>query len=212
MNALIPDLSANPVTGPVPGVVWQDVRPAPPGVLLTGVPALIGVARPREDGATGVACYVGHRLTVWAQFESLVARLGPPPHAGSESVGAGHLPAAVRGFFDNGGQVAYVVWVDAADDPLPGLRRALAALDDLTEVDLVAVPDLFGAAVWPPAVGLGAGLLGGGLPGGGVPGGGEAHDLASVVALQRAVLEHCEARGTGSRYWTAFHRSRSRTS
>ncbi|MGD0603054.1 MAG: phage tail sheath subtilisin-like domain-containing protein [Streptosporangiaceae bacterium] len=125
-----------------PGVSWLDVFPPPAQTLLTGVPAFLGyasqghVARPVP-------------LTLWPQFED---QFGLQPTAG-------YLHCAVRGFFDNGGLMCYVVRLDPSVTPLNALRAGLAALADVTAVDLVCAPDIMPApnpAVAPDAAAIAA--------------------------------------------------------
>src|SRR3954454_3845754 len=81
-----------------PGVYVEEVTPAGPiAGAGTTVTALIGtVARPP------VADRLGHpeAVTSWTGYETLFGGRDNP---------ALHLPFAVRGFFENGGALAYVV-------------------------------------------------------------------------------------------------------
>jgi hypothetical protein len=136
-----------------PGVYPQDVFPPPPRGLLTGVPAFLGLA--------GGEPFIRHRVALWPEF---VAAYG--------AATKGFLATAVRGFFENDGQLCYVVPL-GPDLLTPGaLRAGLAALDALDDIDLVCVPDLISTDLWPV----------------GAP-------VAGVAGLQRAVLDHCAARG-----------------
>jgi phage tail sheath protein FI len=78
------------------------------------------------------------------------------------------LAEAVHGFFANDGLFCHVVGLDAAAPPLERLRAGLAAMDDLDEVDLVAVPDIWDTDLW---------------------------DAGPAAALQRELLAHCRERG-----------------
>jgi uncharacterized protein len=135
-----------------PGVHPQDVFPPPERSLLTGVPAFLGL--------TGAPPIAPQRLALWPQFGAAF------PQAGS-----GMLAEAVHGFFANDGVCCHVVGLDASAPPLQRLRAGLAAMDDLDEVDLVAIPD-----IW-------------------VPGVDPEIDTATATALQRELLAHCRARG-----------------
>ena len=108
-----------------PGVYRQDVLPAPPPTLLTGVPVFLGYA---ERGSPDSP----RRLTVWPGFQT---EYGAP-------LPDGYLASAVRGFFENDGLVCYVQRLDRTASPLAALRAGLAAVSDLDDVDLVCVPDL----------------------------------------------------------------------
>ena len=108
-----------------PGVYREDVFPAPPFTLLTGVPAFLGLASQGPLGAP-------QRLTLWSQFEELFG----PPRAD------GYLAYAVRGFFENGGIVCHVVRLGETDPPLASLVEGLAALEPIDAIDLVCAPDI----------------------------------------------------------------------
>ena len=109
-----------------PGVYREDVFPAPPFVLTTGVPVFLGYA-------TNGPFASPQRLTLDSQFESeFVADPTNPDD--------GYLAHAVRGFFANEGSVCYVVRLDPSEMPLEALRRGLAALEPLDAVDLVCAP------------------------------------------------------------------------
>ena len=118
--------------------------------------------------------------------ESAGAGIEPAGAAGERArivgeIAGSALVDAVRGFFANGGGPCYVAWADeglAAGGPAgsPGggtaagtaagvVRRRLAELADLDEVDLICLPDV---AYWEPE---------------------------TAFAAQRAALEHCAARG-----------------
>jgi len=113
----------------VPGVRYEHVVKAAPARLLTGVPGFVGFARP---AMTPVAL---HRKE---DFEHAFE-----PRKGS------FLADVVAGFFDNGGERCYVVGAEgdpgaekqASDDLAAALGKALAALEPLADLDLVAVPD-----------------------------------------------------------------------
>ncbi len=143
-----------------PGVYPQDVFPPPAPTLLTGVPAFLGYAADGKPGAP-------YPLTLWPQFET---RFGAPRDDG-------FLGYAVRGFFENGGLLCYVVPLDKEATPLAALRGGLAALADADAdaVDLVCAPDIMASAslTGPP-------------------------DVAAATALQAEVLADCHR--TGGRF------------
>ncbi|HKE97531.1 MAG TPA: phage tail sheath subtilisin-like domain-containing protein [Actinomycetes bacterium] len=119
-----------------PGVYLEHVVPPPQPVLLTGVPVFLGYADEatvEEHEVLGVP----QRLTLWPQFEE---RFGPPPRKG------GYLGPAVRGFFENGGSLCYVVALQDGDAPLDELIDGLAAVADLDAADLVCAPDVMRGA------------------------------------------------------------------
>ncbi len=141
-----------------PGVYPQDVFPPPAPSLLTGVPAFLGYAGDGKPGAP-------YPLTLWPQFE---AQFGAPRDDG-------FLGYAVRGFFENGGLLCYVVPLDKEATPLTALRAGFAALQDADAVDLLCAPDIMASAS----------LTG-------------APDVGATTALQAEVLADCQR--TGGRF------------
>ena len=152
-------MATPPVTDDLaPGVYRRDVFPPPAPTLLTGVPAFLGYA---GQGPVGDP----QPLMLWPQFQ---AQFGAP-RAG------GFLAYAVRGLFENGGLLCYVVRLDAEATPLDGLRAGLAALQAVDAVDLVCAPDIM----------ISASLT-------------SAPDVKAVTALQAEVLADCQR--TGGRF------------
>ena len=144
-----------------PGVYKEEVFLAPAAELRTGVPAFLGVAR--EDAEEPVDANRARPLTLWSEF---VKHFGAPlPHA--------YLAYAVRGFFENDGQLCYVVRLDDTVPAVTALRGGLDALAPLDTIDLICAPDI----VRPRQPGD--------LP----------PDPVEVRAMQAAVLEHCDTLG-----------------
>jgi phage tail sheath protein FI len=143
-----------------PGVYRSEVLPPPPVRLRTGVPAFLGLALAGPVGSP-------EPLDLWSGFAE---RFGAAPVAGC-------LGAAVRGFFENGGDYCRVVRLDDAAPPATALAAGLEALEGVDDVDLVCLPDA--SRLRRP----------GELPT-------AAPDPAVVRALQRAVIDHCENAGT----------------
>jgi uncharacterized protein len=113
-----------------PGVYIEEITPAGPiAGTGTSTAALIGtVTAPVGDEALGVPVPVTSWRAYTAQFGEYDNNLS--------------LPFAVRGFFENGGTLAYIVPIrDAA-----GLPSALDRLTRVADVSLVAVPGLVDAA------------------------------------------------------------------
>jgi hypothetical protein len=144
-----------------PGVYREHVYVAPEETFATGVPAFLGYVEglPRDDGTLNTP----RRVPEWSRFEQL---FGAP-------LAAGNLAYAVRGFFENGGRLCYVVRLDSAEAPGQALQRALQSLDSVHAVDLICAPGL----VHPP-----------------IP---EAHQVEppALEELQAILLKHCEDRG-----------------
>ena len=176
--------------GLIPGLRREDVRPPEPRSFVTGVPLFLGfdpsvgapgtVVGPERlatvedltaaadltaEGAEG-AEGAEAALTATAELTAMAELVAATARVG------GALGDAVRGFFANGGRSCHVAWTAPGPDPAAAVRRALTELDDraelagLTDVDLVCLPDL---GAWPRP--------------------------AEIPAAQRAVLEHCAARG-----------------
>src|SRR5215468_4204950 len=105
-----------PFSGQAPGVYLQNVFPTPEPGLLTGVPAFLGYASQGTPNAP-------QPLTLWPQFGTA---FGAPPVIETQPGGppvTGFLASAVRGFFENGGLLCYVVRLDDdADSPLTALQ------------------------------------------------------------------------------------------
>lgn len=141
-----------------PGVYREDIFPAPAAELRTGVPAFLGYAGEASREADRVPFYQPWPLTLWPQF---VRHFGQP---GPDS----YLAYTVRGFFENGGELCYVVRLDEKASVQKGLEDGLAALEPLDTIDLVCVPDLATLAEAKPE---------------------------EVCRLQRQVLAHCDKLG-----------------
>ncbi len=109
----------------MPGVYKKEVFLTPSAGLRTGVPAFLGFA---NKGAINTP----QMLTLWLQFEE---KFGAPPSDG-------YLAFAVRGFYENDGELCYVVRLDDTISVEDALRKGLAALTPLDTIDLVCVPDI----------------------------------------------------------------------
>lgn len=106
-----------------PGVYKEDIFPVPAADFLTGVPAFLGLA---AKGNTNSVI----RLTHWQQFEKSFGKAVP----------GSYLAFAVRGFFENGGSLCYVVRL--VNLSMPELERGLDLQASMEEVDLVCTPDI----------------------------------------------------------------------
>src|ERR1700735_17727 len=128
-----------------PGVYWEDEYPIPVRTFCTGVPVFIGYT---ETGA-----YLQPRpVSRYAQFAA---------HFGG-SLHGGFLAATIRGFFENGGTLCYVVRQEKKPGVEQALEETLHVLKALEEIDLVCAPELM------------------------------AEHAETAVALQQMVLEHCD--------------------
>ena len=106
----------------VPGVFVPEVEPGPRPIagVATGTAAIVG--------ASGRGPFRPRLITSYSEYERVYGSAGA------------FLPAAMRGFFENGGKRAFVCRLRGP----AGLARALAALEDraFREVALVAAPGL----------------------------------------------------------------------
>lgn len=175
---------------PAPGVYMEELLPAPPARLRTGVPVFLGYAGRRADEATRGA--TTRTLPEWGPYVRWddFHQLHPEPSV--------FLAEAVRGFFQNaaGSAAAGGVGSFGAQGPLcyvVPLRRplgegsyaeraevlaeGLAEIEYIEDADLVCVPDIAAAAVDPPL---------------------DMDPITCAAALQAALLEKC--RGLGDRF------------
>jgi len=150
---------------PAPGVYFEEAGPEDALLLRTGVPAFLGIAQPTDaETSRGMGRpFVPYRLTKWDHFAE---RIEAAP-------AGGFLGAAIRGFFQNGGDRCVVIAFSldhadergATEDQWQALvEKCLSRLEYVDNVDLVCAPDL------PPDVDL-------------------------KIRLQRMILEHCKAMG-----------------
>ena len=108
----------------VPGVYLEDFRAVRRKEMPTAVPIFLGYVR-RNEATPYVFMH-------WAEFAT---RLGEP-------LEHGYLAYAVRGFFENGGKLCYVVPLSTSGKPEEALRAALRQARKLEEPDLLCAPDL----------------------------------------------------------------------
>ncbi|GAA0435963.1 hypothetical protein Acor_55440 [Acrocarpospora corrugata] len=115
-----------------PGVYVEEVTPAGPITGAgTSVAAFIGTTtRLPADAQLGLPVPV----TTWTAYTS----------AFDDYKSGLQLPYAVRGFYDNGGGLAYIVPVK---DPVAGLDGALDQLTRLPDISLVCLPGVIDPAV-----------------------------------------------------------------
>ncbi|MGE5656358.1 MAG: phage tail sheath family protein [Actinomycetota bacterium] len=114
-----------------PGVYKEEIFPAPPPELITGVAAFLGFA---EKGPVNEP----QRLTLWPQFVETF---------GGRVLG-GYLYHAVEGFFSNGGNLCYVVRLEGEKVLLKeALLKALKELESIDAVDLICAPDILSGRV-----------------------------------------------------------------
>jgi uncharacterized protein len=146
-------------TEKVPGVYWQEVAFRPEPKLMTGIAGFVGFADGPGDGKTTPVIALHRR-------DEFAVRI-----KGAEG---SYLADAVAGFFLNGGLRCHVACArlkaDASDrQKADALLKALEALAPLTDIDLVAIPDVM-MVYWP----------------------GAKEKLDEIIRLQMALLQHCE--------------------
>lgn len=107
----------------MPGVYLEDVFSTPEPELMTGVPAFLGLS---NSGSLNTP----QLLTLWPQFEQHFGKL----------LSDSYLGYAVRGFFENGGRLCYVVPIQEATQS--ALQAGLDAIAPLDAIDLVCAPDI----------------------------------------------------------------------
>jgi len=144
----------------IPGVYLEDVFSTPEPELMTGVPAFLGLA-------TAGSLNTPQLLTLWPQFEQHFGAL----------LSNSYLAYAVRGFFENGGRVCYVVRLQDATQSAY-LQAGLDAIAPLDTIDLVCAPDIMRAS-----------------------------QDADIRVMQNAILEHCELLGDRFAILDAANRS-----
>lgn len=106
----------------IPGISLNYVVPTPQPELLTGVPVFFGLTSLRE----GVN--EPKKLTLAAHFQQYFGQA------------KGYLADAIKGFFENGGRLCYVIAL--SDNTLKALQQGLETSEVLENVDLVCVPDI----------------------------------------------------------------------
>ncbi|MGF2040556.1 MAG: phage tail sheath family protein [Nostoc sp. CmiVER01] len=165
-----------------PGVYYKERVQPPEQKLQTGVPVFLGyTTKVPEDNHSNKKFNKPQTLTVWAQFERY---FGKPAHNS-------YLPYAVRGFFQNGGSLCYVVPLQENISPSAALLAGLEAIELLYTIDLVCVPDIMRSLPpgnWtndPCAPEIEQLPISENLP----------PDLEIVLTMQSAVLEHCNRLG-----------------
>jgi uncharacterized protein len=109
----------------IPGVYLEEIFLTPKPELMTGVPAFLGLA---ADGLFETP----QLLTLWPQFEQNFGSL--------LSTSEGYLAYAVRGFFENGGQLCYVIRIQEATST--ALEAGLDAIAASDSIDLICAPDI----------------------------------------------------------------------
>lgn len=106
------------------------------------------------------------RFMVWPQFAATYGGLRA----------YGFLSYAVQGFFENGGRLCYVQLIAYTAEPHQALKTGLESISHYDDYDLICVPDL----MWPHGLnGIAEGT----------------ERWKQILAMQNAVITHCEERG-----------------
>ena len=143
-----------------PGVYREDIFPQERPELLTGIPVFLGFTVnkiTKEEEREKFKINQPQELTLLTQFPQLF---------GSSKVDS-YLYNAVLGFFENGGQVCYVLPLNPNLGVEEALAQGLEIIESLEIIDLVCFPDLMR-----------------GKP-----------DLEQVIKMQKAILSHCQNMG-----------------
>ncbi len=106
----------------IPGISLNYVVPSPESELVTGVPIFFGLTTLK----TGIN--EAKKLTLATHFQQYFEQT------------KGYLADAIAGFFENGGDLCYVIAL--SDNSLNTLQQGLEASEILENVDLVCVPDI----------------------------------------------------------------------
>ena len=104
----------------IPGIYLNHIVPTPEPELLTGVPVFFGLAIADKNEPK--------KLSLGTQFDLYFSQV------------EGYLGDAVKGFFENGGRLCYIIAL--ANNTLESLQQALEASQALENTDLVCVPDI----------------------------------------------------------------------
>jgi phage tail sheath protein FI len=136
----------------IPGIYLNQIIPTPEPELLTGVPLFLGLAKTKVDHHKPL------KLTRANQFDQYFFNSLPPSKE--------YLRDAIKGFFENGGRLCYVV--SLADNTLESLQQGLEESEILENTDLVCTPDIM--------------LI-------------SQEKETEIRQMQQAVLEHCERMG-----------------
>ncbi|WP_019503900.1 phage tail sheath subtilisin-like domain-containing protein [Pleurocapsa sp. PCC 7319] len=105
----------------------EDIFPQPKVDVDTGVPAFLGIVNTSDKNIT---VNVPQQLRLWSELETFFGQ----PASNS------YLADAVKGFFQNGGRLCYVVGLK--NSSLKALEDGLEALKELNAIDLVCAPDI----------------------------------------------------------------------
>ena len=143
-----------------PGVYREDIFPQERPELLTGIPVFLGFTVNQittEEELEKFKINQPQELTLFTQFSQLF---------GSSKVDS-YLYNAVLGFFENGGQLCYVLPLDPNLEVEEALVQGLEIIESLETIDLVCFPDLMR----------------------GEPG------LDQVIEMQEMILNHCQNMG-----------------
>ena len=109
----------------IPGVSLNHIVPTPESELLTGVPVFFGLASSDNNEPK--------KLTLRTQFDQYFSQI-------EGNQGEGYLKNAIKGFFENGGRLCYVVALE--NNSLDNLKQALEASELLENTDLICFPDI----------------------------------------------------------------------
>ncbi|AFY33607.1 phage tail sheath subtilisin-like domain-containing protein [Calothrix sp. PCC 7507] len=142
----------------IPGVSLTSIVPTPESELLTGVPVFFGLAslkpKPGETPTKKLTlASEPKKLTLATDFQQYFEQI------------KGYLGDAIKGFFENGGRLCYVIGLAGNSLNLNTLQKGLETSEVLENIDLVCVPDIM----------LGAD--------------------GEIMQMQQAILEHCERMG-----------------
>jgi len=145
-----------------PGVILQDIALIPRDGLITGVPVFLGVTQSQDNQPLELLS-IPKMLTLWPQFLQQFA----------DYPVSDYLTHAVRGFFENGGRLCYVLLLPNVSQydtsfalSMDTLGQGLQTIEALNTIDLICVPDIM-----------------------------QLTSIREIMQLQALVLEHCDRMG-----------------
>ncbi len=145
-----------------PGVILQDIALIPRDGLITGVPIFLGVTQSQDNQPLELLS-IPKMLTLWPQFLQQFA----------DYPVSDYLTHAVRGFFENGGRLCYVLLLPNVSQydtsftlSMDTLGQGLQTIEALNTIDLICVPDIM-----------------------------QLTSIREIMQLQALVLEHCDRMG-----------------
>lgn len=122
--------------------------------------------QPQPSLSTGIPGFVGFAEAINSQVSDQIFTLHRYQEFTDNFVAPGYLDAAIQGFFANGGSRCYITPINPRLDGETALIQAIQKLASLTDLDLLAAPDIM-----------------------------KLTNLEAIIRVQTAMIEHCNAQG-----------------